>query len=973
MKDDIANASPSSVKTVADDRRKRILVAIALVLLPLVYFFPAVMGEITLAPGDGWTQILGIRVLIGRMISQGQLPLWNPYIFAGMPLLASIQPGALYPATWLFAIFSPQTAMNVMVITTYHVALIGTYLYARRIGMSRVGAIIAGVAFSFGGYMVAHLGHSNRIAAASWLPWILLAIEELHLRLSWRWVALGALFVALQQFAGEPQMTCYTVIVAGAYGLFSLTLRRDGESRWRFLFGAAAMSVCGALISMIQLLPAREMLRLGDRAGIDYEYFSQFSFPPRQVFSLLAPYFFGGAALDPYRVSYWGDWNLTETCGYAGCIALLLALIAIISQFSAESRNRLIWFWALCAAGALFLSFGSYLPFGIHRLLYRVPIYNLFRASGRHLFEFTFAVGILAGFGASVLPKMKLRASRRVIFAGAGLMTLAVAATAVVYRFFDDRLVSQIPLPPEAGSLANPDIFVPAGFFVLGAAALLIYSRSWSSLSGAALAAMLFLELMAFGFSYEWRLVDRDVRAALADSPSVKFIKEREPDLNSFRVISHTAGDPFKNNSALINYPNISIARGLQSVNGYDPVRLGRMAEVAGAMTLDGYIADSNAFASSHQGLNLLNAKYLLYDVPGEAGARVAFDGVEFADPPMSLLLGPGVKARINMQAKATELVVISAMGASDAVANGTPVVKFRIHTAGGGVIEKELLAGRDTSEWAYDREDVKAAVKHDRARVIETWDAAGFQGHRYIARLPFDRADVTNIEVEYLLRDADITISRASLYDGGTKSSHPLNNLNLPAERWREAASFGSVRIYENLKAMPRAWFASRVAVIPSVDVLQTIKTGRMPGGAEFNSAETVLLESEIFGARDLGRLKEDPGQFGGSKGEARITRYEPQRIELLTRNERTEFLVLSEIYYRGWECWIDGKRTPVERINYALRGVIVPAGERRIEFVFMAPSFRKGAVISAAGMILLLAGWVLSRRRPFSEKRPA
>src|SRR5262245_11925502 len=160
MKDDNATSSPADMKTavaIAKERRANALVSLALIFLPLIYFFPAVLGVITLAPGDGWTQILGIRILIGNLITQGQLPLWNPYIFGGMPLLASIQPGALYRGTWFFAVLPPQAAMNVMVITTYHVALIGTYLYGRRVGMSRVGAVLAGVTFSFGGYMVAHL------------------------------------------------------------------------------------------------------------------------------------------------------------------------------------------------------------------------------------------------------------------------------------------------------------------------------------------------------------------------------------------------------------------------------------------------------------------------------------------------------------------------------------------------------------------------------------------------------------------------------------------------------------------------------------------------------------------------------------------------------------------------------------------------------------------------------------------------
>jgi hypothetical protein len=961
MKDHPSPAPPVDKKSAAPaagERRKRAAAAFALLALPLVYFFPAVLGKVTLAPGDGWTQILGIRILIGNMLAQGQLPLWDPYIFGGMPLLASIQPGALYPATWLFAVLPPRPAMNVMVVTTYHVALIGTYLYGRRVGMSRVGALLAGVTFTFGGYMIAHLGHTNRIAAAAWLPWALLALEELRLRLRLRWVALGALFVALQMFAGEPQMSFYTILVAGAYGLFSLVWRRGGESRRRFLFGAAAMSVCGALLAMVQLLPAREMLKLGERDHIDYDYFTQFSFPPRQIFSLLAPYFFGGAAMPPYRVPYWGLWNLTETCGYAGLIALMLASIAVISQRSAESRDRLIWFWALCAAGALFLSFGGYLPFKINKVLYHAPVYKLFRASGRHMFEFTFAVGILAGFGLTVLPKMGRRAAWRAIGAGAGVMTLTVGTALAVYHYFSKGLVTQIPLPPQAGSLANPDIFIPPVFLLFGIAALLIYSRRWSGLSSAALAALLFLELMSFGFFYEWRLINRDPRTALADSPSVKYIKAREQDLSSFRIVSRTDSDPFQVVADLTDYPNMSIPRGLQSVNGYDPVRLWRMAVVAGSMTLDGRMPESTVLGPAHTGLDLLNTKYLLSETPAESKARVNLDGVEFAALPMDLLMTPGARTRIDTRNPATELAVISSLGRAPKIVNGVAALRVKIHTSVGGVIERDLFAGRDTSEWAYDRKDVKGAIKHDRARVIETQNSGDFQGLRYITRLPFDRTEVVSVEFESLLSDADVTIYRASFYDGESKGSYPMNNLNLPADRWRRIASFDSIQLYENLKVRPRAWFTPRVALMPGVEVLRTIKGGLLPDGGEFKPEETVLLESELFEKRASGIPRPDTANAGAARGEARVVDYGPQRIELQTRNERTEFLVLSEIYYRGWDCLIDGNRAPVERVDFTLRGVTVPAGEHRVEFVFRAPSFRNGAVWSLVGALLLVVG---------------
>jgi uncharacterized protein len=91
-------------QTSTDSRWRRLLAPVLLIVLPFVYFYPAVIGDLTLAPGDGWTANLGLKWLVGRMIADGHLPLWNPYIFAGMPLLATVYPGALYPPNWLFAL-----------------------------------------------------------------------------------------------------------------------------------------------------------------------------------------------------------------------------------------------------------------------------------------------------------------------------------------------------------------------------------------------------------------------------------------------------------------------------------------------------------------------------------------------------------------------------------------------------------------------------------------------------------------------------------------------------------------------------------------------------------------------------------------------------------------------------------------------------------------------------------------------------
>ena len=57
----------------------------------------------------------------------------------------------------------------------------------------------------------------------------------------------------------------------------------------------------------------------------------------------------------------------------------------------------------------------------------------------------------------------------------------------------------------------------------------------------------------------------------------------------------------------MLNYPNVSIGRGLESINGYDALRMARMSKVAGDMTLDGIITDKTIFGAKHRGFDLFN------------------------------------------------------------------------------------------------------------------------------------------------------------------------------------------------------------------------------------------------------------------------------------------------------------------------------------------------------------------------------
>jgi hypothetical protein len=948
--------------------KARWMTVLLLVLIPLFYFYPAVRGEVVLMMGDSWSYSVPMRILLGRFITEGTLPLWNPYVFAGMPLLAAIQPGVFYPPNWLFAVLPPGVAINVVVITTYHLALIGSFLYARQLGLDIVAALVTGLTFTFGGFMISHLEQVNYIASAAWLPWLLLVVEKIFRsrswREAWRWASFGAVVISLHVFAGLPQATLQIAVVCGSYFLFSLFVREDRPREWRdrrrFMTAIAVMALCGILISAIQLLPTKELQVQGERLAISYESFAAFSMPPRRLLSFVIPYFFGGAMPPIYHVAGWDHWWLHKYIhGYLGMIPLLLSMITLV----ALKTRRIVWFWAGVAVAALFLTFGDYLPFDINRLLYRIPVYNLFRGPYRHTLEFTFALAVLAGMGMDSIRRLDHpRLKRALLFSSTIIVTLVLGAV-VIYLFFANRLGALLPPPPGGTSLINPEVFVPLILLGLSIGALWIYIGRKTTLSAALVVAVLLLDLASFGWFTYWRSSGYQLTDRLIDTPGVKAIKERESDLDSFRIAAYSI-NPYGPNYEGLSHGNLGIIRDLQSVSGYDPMRLTRTAAISGDIDIFGVINNPNVLETTDQGFNLLNVKYLFYEHQRLSADRdiqaLKVDGIGFNQVVTETRLEPGNHCEFSGEGRlATELALISTMANSAQITDNALVAKIKIRTKDGSLIEREMLAGRDTAEWAYDHPAVKA--QHRRAKIAESWPADGCDAHRYLARIPFDLAEIDRIEMDYLQSDGVLVIARASLYNSETRQSFPLERSKLPSGRWRKLGSFGEVELFENLKALPRAWFVSRVDALPSQEVLQTIRRGRLPDGQQFDPAQMALLEKEDFGGREL-KL---PVAGRGADAEVKVKKYEPQRIELETRNSQSGFLILSEVYYRGWDARVDGIKVPVERVNYTLRGIPVPPGTHQVEFSFRAPSFRNGAIYSALGVVLLLAGTIISSRK--------
>ena len=351
------------------------------------------------AAGDARNQFYGWRAYGFGQVKVGRFPLWNPYEFLGMPFVAGLQSAMFYPTNWLCAAMPLGRAINIGILLNIFLSAAFTYLWVRRLGVSRPGAAIAGLVYALGAPQFLRIfeGHWSFLCSMPWIPCILLCVELIvQGRARLLAVAGGGIAVAMQLFGGNPQYAFYGGIAAGLYFIGRrLQAERGGLREW-LKAGAcfAGMYVLGAAMAGVQLLPALELLSVSSRQGqLSYDWIKQYSMTPESLITLLVPDAFGSDA----GAQYWGRWNLWEMSAYVGVAAVAASAFAFARRFRGATRLG-----AILALAMLLLALGEHTP--LLRILYHtVPGFDLFRSVSRFLCPFSVFMALLAGLGTDAL------------------------------------------------------------------------------------------------------------------------------------------------------------------------------------------------------------------------------------------------------------------------------------------------------------------------------------------------------------------------------------------------------------------------------------------------------------------------------------------------------------------------------------------------------------------------------------------
>ncbi|HYP02606.1 MAG TPA: hypothetical protein VER76_20620, partial [Pyrinomonadaceae bacterium] len=775
-------------------------------LLFIAFFAPVLFSDYLLAPGDGILYFL--PNFYARRV------LWDASVWGGHPAVGDSQLMMWYPPALLFSLLK---SWNAFLLSAYVLAASFTYAYVFALTRSRFAAAVGGVCYSMCGFLIAHLGHAALVHAAAWLPLFILSLEQLarrggveqgeDRRSSRRasagsfWFAVGAASVACSALAGHPQIFVYTLALGGVYAL--VRGWHSATGRWLYYSLCALLVLTGTGLAAVQLWPTAELAALSLRASLGFAEFVSYALPLRQTPMLLFPYLYGGSPGTIYDLPYfgaWGSeaggWGAGELSGYVGLLPLLLASIG----FLAARRRGLAWFWLAVCGVAFLLALGDATP--LARFTYHLPVINKFRVPARHFMELSLGVSVLAGFGAhAVLEKAAShRLIKRTLVAAACVMLACLVVIVALTGKLNALASGQLKRPHGFLPWENLTIAVPLLVFAAAAAALLHWhARPHSLARGALLLSVVALDLASFTWFYEWHY-----------GAPYKVFQRPPASATRFRdelAATHQRLLPVRGGTGRVSEipPDLSKLWQFTSASGYGPFILSRVSRL---MTMPPHGSVENAWRDpANLSLDVMAVRFLfvpraLIEPPTTTDAL----GVRWTLNEFNAQLGSGCAAPnpttfkfdLPRPARANVVAVASALACSAALADKAEVARVVVTDTHGQTYVQALLAGRDTSEWAYDCADVRPTMRQARAPVYRSYPVTRpgdvrCEGHDYAARLALpETLEIKSVEVQWTGEAGTLSVKKISLVDERAGASVPLVSVAgslSDATRWRHVA----------------------------------------------------------------------------------------------------------------------------------------------------------------------------------------
>lgn len=423
----------------------------------------------TVVPWDSKNHFYPMFRFLGDALERGEIPLWNPYHFAGHPSIADPQSLIFTPSMAFFALIAPNASMQLFdAVILGHLAFGGFCILGlcRRWRWHPAGAVLIALIFMLGGAASSRLQHTGMIISYSFFPAAFWCLESALERRSYRFACLFGLFASLMAL-GRDQVAF--LLCAVLVGRVMFAAAQSGEPlvylRARAGLLAASCGVIGAILFVPALL-TMQFLSDSNRPGISFGVAAAGSLAPVNLITLFVPNFFG--SLDRLY-DYWGpdyatmpqaDWT-DRAVNYLFIGTLPILLVVWHGLGAGRLFARPFRFFMIVLAAAMLYALGRYTPF-FAVAFDRIPGVSLYRRPADATFIVNIALAFAAGFllhryVAEGLPRPFRRLPTWAAWSLAAATALSIAVligTGLAFSLREDRVLTSLAQLGLAAALA---------------------------------------------------------------------------------------------------------------------------------------------------------------------------------------------------------------------------------------------------------------------------------------------------------------------------------------------------------------------------------------------------------------------------------------------------------------------------------------------------------------------------------------
>ncbi|MDQ7818634.1 MAG: YfhO family protein [Melioribacteraceae bacterium] len=452
---------------------------IIILIMILIFFSPIMFGDKTTSSGD-LIQVKSLREYATK--DYEGFSLWNPYIFCGMPAVATSMSLRWFDLTAVIYSYTTQVysaAFNdYNAIYTFSFVILGfaSFFFMRRFGASRgISFLVAlGTIFSTGILVLFYIGHITKLMSLAIFPFILLMLFKFQKEIKLIDILLFIFGIHLLVLAAHVQIVFYfvlTVLIYFIYFFLRAYLTKDNFLKKQLLKSIGISALAGLIaLSMSfdtysQLYEYKPYSTRGTKSinelqnpgtpsqSNSYEYNTSWSFSPAEILTFIVPSYYGfgkstyngplSQNQDVEVNTYFGQMPFVDSAMYMGVVIFTLALFALY----ARRKEPVIQFFGILVVLFILISFGKNFPLTFNLFYYYFPLFDNFRVPSMILHVLQIIFPILAGFGVMKIVTLREENNSRfekgfrntsIIFSG--LFILSILLGDIISSWFSGRV-----------------------------------------------------------------------------------------------------------------------------------------------------------------------------------------------------------------------------------------------------------------------------------------------------------------------------------------------------------------------------------------------------------------------------------------------------------------------------------------------------------------------------------------------------